>query len=265
MAMRQISSDWEALIPEDRVTVRYQEAEGSEVLDGATADRRFAWGPPQPIGTVATTGDADLVEWTIVAVCRLNNIGRTRRERSGATSAEAQSLISTAINRTVWPDGIQDVQQGAPSIEYLDGGSGALVTLPFRVLSVETTAYAYGPVVEIDPQGESEIVFIEPDPDLVVGDGEVEIGAVALTVGTYEWSQAVWSDTATADATTVTVRLRDEGGAEIASIATGATVATTLVENITITDVGIYTLTIQCASFLGVGRVGTATFTREIA
>ena len=182
---------------------------GPEVLDGATADRRFAWGP-RSRSDRRDDGRCDLVEWTIVAVCRLNNIGRTRRERSGATSAEAQSLISTAINRTVvWPTGSRMCSKARRRSSILTVDRARL-TLP-RVLSVETTAYAYGPVVEIDPQGESEIVY-QADPDLVVGDGEVEIGAVALTVGTYEWSQAVWSDTATADAPPVTVRLRDEGG-----------------------------------------------------
>jgi len=152
--MRQLSSDWEAIVPDDGL--RYVEASGREVMDGASADRRFAWGPPNRVDAIMSTGDADLVEYELTVVLRLSGAGRTPVELAHAAGNEANVLQASAYARAEWPAGVQHVDPSGSSIEY-ERGEDALLTLSFAAVVVETADYVIS-----DPLAPHYTVVAEP-------------------------------------------------------------------------------------------------------
>jgi hypothetical protein len=262
--MDQISSDWAALVPEDRVTIRYAELTGREAKAGVTGDRRFVWGPAQRLETVQTTGDAELVEWSIVAAIRLSAAGRGRSAASQAAAHEISALAAVVVNRASWPSGVLDIQERETSTEY-DGTSGdAILTVAFTVLTAEIEAVDYAPPLVIaPPPPESESYAIEPDPDSVVGDGSVTIGTIGLVPGDHTIRVTAWCDTTLGPAAAVTVRLLDPDAVEMLALTTEATVPATLTEGFTVTETGAYSVTVETDEPLGTARVSSILVTMD--
>lgn len=138
-ALAQIATQWEALTPPDRATVRYHEADGRRRMLGGTAgDRVFEFDLPVREEISGQAGPAyTTITWRVTAQIQLSQAGRSGQAMRAAVATEG-NLLSRNVERTSsWPVGVIEVITGPAVPEITDRGD-ALISIEFQITTFET-------------------------------------------------------------------------------------------------------------------------------
>jgi len=136
----QVSSDWEALTPPDRTTVKYHEVDGARFLAGSAGARSFTFDVPErsePIGQAGCA--ATQVDWIQPIQVRIPKRGRSEAGHVDAANNEINLLARRIELRGAWPTGVLEVhtEEAVPDRDEETKGDTVYV-LTCRVLCNET-------------------------------------------------------------------------------------------------------------------------------
>lgn len=106
--LTQITTDWEALTPNDRPTSPYRAMSRSDMRESSIRDRRFEFGPPVFLETLGTTADGSLsqVRAETAAILHSRPDRYTLTELATELANDVSQLRGAVEARTAWPSGV---------------------------------------------------------------------------------------------------------------------------------------------------------------